>query len=208
MNGKETLAIIGIGAVSAGAFHAALQYDTMASARAQAITIEACGRAYDAPENNSGSPQEGTPGRLVDFATLADWQGSETAKRPSQDLALSLRPGHYVVTRATINCLDEGWVQNGESVDTSNIQVGESEVLLQAFAQLESSRGRHFDPSSVILWGLGGAAVGLFVAARLEAREERERKEASGEADTEATEDEEMRRRGIDGQGADPDPAD
>lgn len=203
MNGKEALALVGIFAASSGALHAGLQYDTMASARAQAITAEACGRAYDAPpEAHSDDQHDGPLSNPVDFAILTDWHGPESNGQPDQGTAdqavttdsISLLPGHYVVTRKTINCLEEGWVQSGESVDTSNIVVGESEVLLQAFTALEKSRGEHFDPSSVILWGLGGAALGLFIAYKIETREERDQRNDRGEGETEIVEEDRPRR--------------
>jgi hypothetical protein len=205
MNGKEALALMGIAAVGAGAFHAGLQYDTMASARAQAITIEACGQAYDEPAGQADSSPGDSLNSPVDFATLTDWHGPESGNQEGQeaeavavagtDAALSLEPGHYVVTKQTIKCLENGWVQGGESVDTSNIVAGESEILLKAFAKLEESRGQHFAPASSILWGLGGAAFGLFVAYKIGTYEEREREEA--EDDEDAEELEEVRRRGI-----------
>jgi len=199
MKGREALALASIAAVSSGAVHAGLQYDTMASARAQAITIEACGQAYDTLEAHGDASHGDGLNTPVDFATLADWHSPETG---GQDAAveatqiLPLAPGNYVVSRETIQCLQEGWVQGGGSVDTSNINVGESELLLKAFATLEKSRGRHFDPSSAILWGVAaGLIVGLLTYPVRTGKERDQREEARSEEDVEAAE--EVRRRGI-----------
>lgn len=206
MRGREALALIGIGAATFGSLEAALQYDTMAGARGQAITIETCGRVYDGPPAPDNGDQEAPHTTPIDFATLADWHEPEAGSGSDEEKAVQLiplDPGHYVVTKQTIECMEEGWVQNGNAVNTSNIEVGDPELLLQAFAKLEKSRGEHFDPSSTLVGGLAGAALGGLIALRIAIYEEREL-EREEEEDQEA-DDEEIRRRGIYDQEADPD---
>jgi hypothetical protein len=182
----------------------------MASARAQAITIAACGREFDAPEgSNSDNAPDGPNKALVDFAALADWHEPEAGSGSDKDAAkvIPLSPGHYVVTKNTVECLKNDWVPGGARVDTSGIEIGAPEALLMAFAKVEKSRGEHFDASSTLIGGLAGVAIGGLIAFRIALLEERELEREEGEAEAANEEDEEIRRRGIYDWEAEPDSA-
>lgn len=205
MNGKETLALVGVVAAIGGSVEAGMQFNTMASARAQAITIETCGREYDTLQSTDNGDAQGAPQTSpIDFATLADWHepqaGGSSSSQEDTTQVIPLSPGHYVVTKETIQCLQEGWIQNGETVDTSNIEVGEPESLLRAYAKLEQSRGENFDPSSTLVGMLGGAAaagiIAFYIALAEEgARQAEQRKKRKDEKAEKAAE--EARERGI-----------
>ncbi|HXE09970.1 MAG TPA: hypothetical protein VN554_00925 [Verrucomicrobiae bacterium] len=182
MRGKEVLALVSIGAAVAGSVEASVQFNTMASARRDGIEIAACGSRFDVPA--AVLEQQGPQMIPIDFETLADWQQPTETEEPQEAVETTQSapptPDRYVVSGQTVECLDH------QGVDTSEVYVGEPEVLLMAFAKLQQSRGEHFDASSTLTGGVAGAAVGGLIAFAIALSQELEGKEKDSREDDDA----------------------
>jgi hypothetical protein len=138
MNGKELLAVVGVGAALSAGLGVEIAAHERTTSRAAAITIRACQRAY----MNEGS-----------------------------------------VNKKFLACVREGWVPEGRSLHPE-LGEGDPAELVDGYAEIAESKGRHFNIANPALFGLIGAVGSFAFGILAEGREIDERRRTAAQKET------------------------
>lgn len=122
-------------------------------------------------------------GAAVQLETQADARAKAITAQSCETYDNSSNGGE--ITKDTINCMNQDWVAGGETIDTSDFEVGDPVQLLQGYVEIERSSADNFDAVGTIVLTLIGGGVGFYAVSKTaeEEREEERKRELEEQQD-------------------------